>query len=106
MLAGPSSLMADNHKVVKPIPAKSKTSTAVHKTHKAPAKPAEPRFAFNFHLAFKLNLPWIPVILPFNPGTPGGDDNRLESSIDPNIKPRITDRVIDAGDDNGWENDK
>ena len=102
MLAGPPSLMADNNKAAKPVPPKSNTSSVLHENYKAPVKAAEPSHGAGAIFGFKLGIPWIPVILPFNPGTVGGDNNHLESSTDPNTKPTATDRVIGAGDDNGW----
>jgi hypothetical protein len=103
MLVGVSALKADDVRAAKPEAVKSQTPTAIDKSYKVPEKTDRITYRFDFFFGLKLNIPWTPIVLPFDPCPDNGDDNIIRSSTNPNPDNRISDR--DDGDDNGWENE-
>ncbi|MBD3217352.1 MAG: hypothetical protein GF310_03685 [candidate division Zixibacteria bacterium] len=101
MLVGVSALKADNIKAAKSEAVKSETPTVIDKSHKVPEKPDRISYKFGFFFGLKLNIPWTPIVLPFDPCPDNGDDNIIKSSTNPNPDNRISDRG--NGDDDGFE---
>ena len=101
MLAGLSELKADDIKAAKPEAVKSQTPTAIDESHKVPEKTNRISYRFDFIFGLKLNIPWTPIVLPFDPCPDDGDDNIIKSSTNPNPDNRVSDR--DNGDDDGFE---